>query len=265
MGVFDLSLPSFLPRNVLEFKQMSKDKKIHIGTSGWYYQHWLGSFYPPEMKSRDFLNYYSRNFSTTEINNSFYQLPAAKTFINWQKTVPADFLFAVKASRYLTHMKKLKDSQQSLEKFIDRVSLLKDKLGPILFQLPPRWNVNAERLDNFLKALPKSYRYAFEFRNQSWFEEEIKEILKKHQAAFCIYDLENNLSPKWITANFSYIRLHGPEKLAYQGKYSQKELKDWAAFLKRLANQGKEVFCYFDNDQKGYATENALMLKKILQ
>ncbi|HEY4652496.1 MAG TPA: DUF72 domain-containing protein, partial [Pontibacter sp.] len=138
------------------------EHSIHIGTSGWHYKHWMGTFYPPEVKSKGFTDYYTRFFSTVEINNSFYKLPSAETFASWRAAVPDDFIFAVKASRYITHMKKLKEPQEGLSRFFTNVNRLEEKLGPILFQLPPMWSVNAARLHDFLQLLPPYYRYTFE-------------------------------------------------------------------------------------------------------
>lgn len=150
---------------------------LHVGTSGWHYDHWRGPFYPPEVSSDGLLDHYARYFSTAEINNSFYQLPAAETLAQWRDAVPEGFVFAAKASRYLTHMKKLKDPEEPLQRLLGRLDALGEKLGPILLQLPPRWKANHERLEAFLKELPDGYSYAFEFRDESWFDEGVYELL----------------------------------------------------------------------------------------
>jgi uncharacterized protein YecE (DUF72 family) len=204
---------------------------IYIGTSGWHYKHWVGPFYPSDIKESDMLAYFQQYFSTVEINNSFYNLPLAKTFTHWKDTVGDDFVFAIKASRYITHMKKLNVEKSSLNKFFTRIKKLERKAGPVLFQLPPKWNVNTERLETFLTMLPASYRYTFEFRNDTWQTEEVFDILKKHKAALCIYELAGNMSPIEVTANFVYMRLHGPGA-KYQGCYSAAVLKKWAAQIK---------------------------------
>ena len=152
-------------------------ENIHIGTSGWHYPDWVGPFYPRGMKEAEFLPYYARRLSTVEINNTFYHLPTHETLIRWRDETPEDFLFTCKASRYLTHMKKLKDPKESIERFFESVTVLEHKLGPILFQLPPRWRMNVSRLEAFLIALPTGFRYAFEFRDASWFDEEIYQLL----------------------------------------------------------------------------------------
>jgi uncharacterized protein YecE (DUF72 family) len=184
---------------------------IYIGTSGWHYDSWRGPFYPEDMQAEDFLGYYAARFQTVEINNTFYQLPGTDTFVRWSDTVPAGFIFAVKASQYITHMKKMKDPEEPLTNFLGRVETLGAKLGPVLFQLPPRWHFDEERLLSFLRVLPEAHQYAFEFRDPSWFNEEAYSLLEKHNAAFCIYDLAGRTSPERITSDFAYVRLHGPD------------------------------------------------------
>lgn len=237
---------------------------IHIGTSGWHYKHWSGSFYPENMKANDFLAFYCRRFATAEINNSFYRLPAEKTLSSWRDSTPDGFIFTIKASRYLTHMKKLKDAEKPLQSFINRAAVLGKKLGPILFQLPPHWHCNAERLRSFLDILPDGYRYAFEFRDESWFDEYVYQALADKDAAFCMYHLEGRLSPKKVTADFVYIRLHGPGA-AYQGSYDISTLSGWAGAISTWHSQGREIFCYFDNDQDGFAPKNAQKLAGMLE
>ena len=183
----------------------------YIGTSGWHYDHWKGPFYPSGLPKDAFLDYYADHFGSAEINNSFYRLPEKKTLLRWREAVSEDFVFSVKASRYLTHMKKLKDPRESLERLLDRVSVLEDKLGPILFQLPPRWGSNPERLGGLLGILPEGQRYAFEFRDPSWFDKENYELLRNARTSLCVYDLDGKTSPKEITADFAYVRLHGPD------------------------------------------------------
>ncbi len=233
--------------------------QIRIGTSGWHYDHWVGPFYPEGTQPKHFIDAYSRVFDAAEINNTFYRLPSKEVLAEWRDATPKDFVFACKASRYITHMKKLKDPKQSSARLFERIAVLGDKLGPLLFQLPPNWTVNAERLDGFLGALPKDHRYAFEFRDESWFTPEIHDILRRHGAAFCAYDLAGRRSPVELTADFSYVRLHGPDG-AYKGQYDDKTLKGWASqFLDWRAN-GKDAYCFFDNDEAGYAAQDARRL-----
>jgi len=237
--------------------------RIYIGTSGWHYDHWTGPFYPADLKSGERLAYYARHFRAAEINNSFYQLPGEETFTAWRDTVGEDFLFAVKASRYITHMKKLKDPEQPVAHFLDRVTALGGCLGPVLFQLPPRWHANLARLEAFLASLPAG-RYSFEFRDRSWFEPPVIDLLRRAGAALCIYQLAGFRSPKEVTADFVYIRLHGPDG-AYQGCYDTQTLAGWAGAISTWRRQGLDVYVFFDNDQQGFAVKNALSLQKMLE
>jgi len=232
---------------------------IHIGTSGWSYKHWKEKFYPSNIKESEQLGYYVKHFSTVEINNSFYRLPDKKVFEQWRKSTPPHFVFAVKASRFITHMKKLKTKEGGFDKFFSNAEGLKEKLGVILFQLPPRWKINIGRLEEFLKILPKGYRYAFEFREHSWYYEEVYQLLRTYDSAFCIYELEHHLSPLEVTADYAYVRLHGPGN-KYQGSYTEEALAEWSKRCKKWKQDNKDVFVYFDNDQDAYAVHNAQRL-----
>jgi len=240
-----------------------KKAAIHIGTSGWHYKHWKGRFYPPATADSEQFNYFVHYFDTVEINNSFYKLPEKNTFVNWGKTSPPKFLFAVKASRFFTHMKKLNVDKQSIRRFFRHADGLGSKLGPVLFQLPPRWKINTDRLNTFLTALPKGYQYTFEFRDTTWYHEEVYSILRAHNVAFCIYELAHQLSPMEVTADFVYVRLHGPGN-KYQGDYKIATLKKWATQCREWMQEKKSVFVYFDNDQDAFAAFNALQLKKFV-
>jgi uncharacterized protein YecE (DUF72 family) len=235
----------------------------YIGTSGWHYDHWVGAFYPQDLPDAAFLEYYAGYFESAEINNSFYRLPDKNTLIRWREAVPEGFLFSVKASRYLTHMKKLKDPREPVERLFDRVSVLGTSLGPILFQLPPRWRSNPERLEGLLEILPEDHRYAFEFRDPSWFDGEVYALLAKHEAALCVYDLGGRTSPKEVTADFAYVRLHGPDG-PYRGRYGARRLAVWAGTFSAWLEEGLDVYCYFDNDEAGYATQDALGLQQMM-
>lgn len=242
----------------------AKEKKIHIGTSGWNYKHWRGVFYPEDLSQKEWLDFYQSRFQSVEINNSFYQLPAKSTFRQWKKTVRENFIFAVKASRYITHMKKLKDSTEPVQQFLEHASILDKTLGPVLFQLPPHWHLNRDRFSRFLDFLPRQYRYTVEFRDDSWWKEEIYQLLSEYNVAFCIYQLAGTLSPREVTADFVYVRLHGPAREAYQGQYDVQDLAGWAGAFTDWARQGKEIFCFFDNDQNGYAALDALKLQEMV-
>ncbi|MDM1293086.1 DUF72 domain-containing protein [Sphingobacterium sp. N143] len=242
---------------------MKKDN-IYIGTSGWHYKHWKGIFYPNGLKDADQLHFFIRTFSTVEINNSFYRLPAIHTFEKWYNQVPDHFIFAVKASRFITHQKKLDVSKDILDEFMQHANYLKDKLGPILFQLPPKWKINITRLHNFLKNLPKNHQFTFEFRDHSWHVPAIYELLKQYNCAFCIYDLAGYQSPLEVTADFVYVRLHGPGD-KYEGSYRTEHLVRWANRCAAWQNEGKAIYVYFDNDQNAYATQNAQLLQDLLK
>lgn len=237
---------------------------VHIGTSGWHYNHWIGPFYPAEMRPPKMLRWYAERFDTVEINNSFYRLPAETAFETWCRETSPDFCFAVKASRYITHNRKLNDPESANEKFISLVERLGSRLGPILFQLPPSWKVNAERLDQFLSALPRTHRYVVEFRNPTWNVTPVYEVLRRHNAAFCIHELGGFQSPIEVTADFTYVRLHGPGS-KYQGDYSDDILRIWAKRVEDWLRKLKHVFVYFDNDQAGFAPKNALQLKQMIE
>lgn len=240
-----------------------KKGKAYIGTSGWKYPHWENKFYPADLKKKDQLGFFTEKFSTVELNNSFYRQPTPKNFADWERQVPAGFVYSVKANRYFTHLKKLNVKAGEIENFLSAAESLKHKLGPILFQLPPKWNINVQRLSGFLNLLPKGFRYTFEFRNTSWYQEEVYALLKEHNCAFCIYELAGHQSPVCLTADFVYIRLHGPGE-KYQGSYSTDSLMSWAELCRKWMEENKDVYIYFDNDDSAYAAENALELKKIL-
>jgi uncharacterized protein YecE (DUF72 family) len=237
---------------------------IRIGTSGYHYKHWVGPFYPVKTPPSRMLDYYVQHLDTVELNNSFYRLPTPQAFDCWREATPPNFVFAVKASRFLTHNKKLKDPQNALDNLLPRAVRLKNKLGPVLFQLPPKWRVNLERLHNLLAVLPRDLRYTFEFREPSWITEEVNETLRRFNAAFCIYELAGYQSPLSVTADFAYVRLHGPEPGKYQGSYSPSRLRNWARQIEKWAQALKAVYLYFDNDQAGYAAQNALALKRMV-
>jgi uncharacterized protein YecE (DUF72 family) len=239
--------------------------RIYIGTSGWHYKHWRGLFYPYELQTSSWLEYYAKSFDTVELNNSFYHLPSLTAFDTWRTTTPARFRFAVKGSRFITHMKKLTDAESSTSKFFVGANRLEKKLGPVLFQLPPHWKVNAERLEEFLTSIERGHRYAFEFRDESWHTSEVYELLKKHDAALCTHDLGGRQSPVEITASFTYIRFHGPTEAKYSGSYSDSQLKKWAERFDGWRSKLQGIYAYFNNDVGGHAPRNALKLKSFLE
>lgn len=242
---------------------MTRRGKRFIGTSGWRYDHWIGTAYPADLQPQETLGYYARFLGSVEINSTFYGLPGRKSLAGWLAATPPGFVFAVKASRYLTHMKKLKDPEAGVGRFFAAIRPLRERLGPVLFQLPPRWRRNPARLEAFLDALPKGNRYAFEFRDPSWHVEEILAMLAHRNAAFCVFELAGVQSPRPVTADFVYVRLHGPGA-AYSGRYDERALKGWAGRIEAWLAQGLDVYCYFDNDEAGHAFENAVRLADLV-
>ena len=242
--------------------------KLFIGTSGWIYGHWTGIFYPDNLPSKDKLKYYSQHFKTAEINYSFYHLPRPSTYQNWYSQTPDDFLFAVKASRFITHIKRLKEVKGAWKQFLENALNLKEKLGPILFQFPPSFQGNTEnlkRLESFLKGLtpgvkPPRLRYAFEFRHKTWCDKKIYELLRKYNVAWVIADSPRYPRADVITANFVYIRMHG-SKIMFGSKYTKEEIKNLKLKIKNWL-KNSDVYCYFNNDAQGFAIENAKELLK---
>jgi len=235
---------------------------VRIGTSGWTYSHWQGRFYPEDWPKAKWLEYYARNFDTVELNATFYRLPKVVTFENWFKRTPAGFLWAVKASRYITHIKRLTEADEPLKRFYDLVRHLGTKLGPLLFQLPPSLKYDADLVKTFLEHLDPSFRHAIEVRHPSWLNSEFFRQLEENNTAFCISDTAGRYPfREEITADFAYIRLHGSRTL-YASEYTQEELETWA---KKIAGWGRETFVYFDNDFEGYAITNARQLKHLLE
>lgn len=237
--------------------------ELRIGTSGWHYKHWRERYYPVSVSPQEYLEFYARDFDSVEINNSFYRLPNEHVVDQWCLSTPADFGFAVKGSRYITHNKKLTDSKNALLKFMQIVSRLGKKLGPILFQLPPHWHCNLERLNAFLYALPSGQRFSFEFRDPTWHTPEVYRSLRHYNAALCLFDLAGFQTPVELTADFVYVRLHGPTG-KYQGKYSPTALKEWAKRLERWSPRLAAAYVYFDNDEAAQAVMNAKELKRLM-
>jgi uncharacterized protein YecE (DUF72 family) len=234
--------------------------KVRIGTSGYQYDHWKGLFYPPGLPKRDWFGHYARLFDTVEINNTFYRLPEATTFQAWAAAAPAGFLYALKFSRYGTHIKRLREPEEPIRSFLERAELLGELLGPILVQLPPHWKVNQARLARFLEAAPCGHRWAIEFRDPSWLIEEIFALLEAQNAALCIHDLIPN-HPRRITADWVYLRFHGQH---HGGAYSHQYLSAQARQIAHYRAQGLDVFAYFNNDVGGHAVRNAADLKHYL-
>jgi uncharacterized protein YecE (DUF72 family) len=232
-----------------------------IGTSGYQYDHWRGIFYPLELRKREWFRFYAGHFDTVEINNTFYNLPQAATFEAWRDQTPPGFLYALKYSRYATHYAKLTKPQEALALFLDRAGRLKPFLGPILVQLPPKWRVNASRLDEFLAEAPPERRWAVEFREPSWLCDPVFKVLQKHRAALCIHDLIPN-HPPVQTADWVYVRYHGDRHHA--GNYPDEFLAEEARWILGLLEDGSDVYAYFNNDVHGHALRNAASLRHFL-
>ena len=237
---------------------------VNIGTSGWVYSGWLGNFYPEKIKSNLLLPYYANIFDSVELNNSFYQIPKEKNVKIWAEITPPNFVFSCKANRYITHFKKLQDTTESVEKLLSAFSHFEEKLGPILFQFPPYWPKDIPTLKKFIESLPAKYLYTFEFRHKSWFGEELYELLDKHQMALCFYDFKLYRAPEIVTAQFIYIRMHGPDEQAYQGAYEESTLQEYAQKLLNWQKEGKSIYCYFDNTEKVNAPIDAQRLRALL-
>ncbi|MFW2570804.1 DUF72 domain-containing protein [Legionella sp. 29fVS95] len=239
--------------------------KFYIGTSGWSYDGWVGVFYPEKIKPKEVLPYYAKTFDSVELNNSFYQIPKEKNIKTWLELTPENFVFSCKANRYITHIKRLQETNETVEKLLNAFSHFEEKLGPILFQFPPYWPLNIPRLQEFIESLPHKYLYTFEFRHKSWFCPELYDLLNAHQMALCFYDHKNYQTPEIVTASFIYIRMHGPEIEAYKGAYDDYKLAKCAEKIIHWQNDGKAVYCYFDNDEKANAPQDASRLKRMVE
>ncbi len=243
--------------------------RLFIGTSGWNYPNWAkGVFYPKGLSQSKWLQYYTKSFNCVELNVTFYRLVQKKTFQNWYRRTPKDFSFVAKGSRFITHIKKLKQAKDALNLFIDNVIELKEKLAAILWQLPPGFKKDLLRLESFLKLIKNSkIRQAFEFRNESWFDKEVYTLLKKYNACLCIAHSARFPCLREVTSNFLYLRFHGGESL-YSSNYSDRELKEWVKFAKSFSASGgrnKDIFAFFNNDTYGYAVKNALRFRELLE
>lgn len=238
--------------------------RYYIGTSGWHYEHWRGTFYPQELPKTKWLEFYANHFTTVELNNSFYRLPSEAAFANWRSSTPDNFTFAVKVSRFITHLKRLKDTSDAVNTFISRAKILGEKLGPLLYQLPPSMHRNDTVLESFLSTLPQDLKHVFEFRHQSWLEENVFQILRKYNVGFCVFDMPDVNCPLVATTDFAYIRFHGSTGL-YSSNYSDEELASWAKRLAKLSANLKSTYIYFNNDAEGFAISNARTLRSFLE
>ena len=243
---------------------MAKLGALHVGTCGWHYKHWIGPFYPERSPGPALLGLYAARFSSAEIDSSFYRVPSPETLRRWREQTPAGFAFTCKANRFITHMKKLKDPEATLPPFLDGLASLGNKLKVVVFQLPPRWHCDLGRLEVFLAALPARPRFAFEFRDESWLNPAVYAALAARGVAFCISDLAGRQSPYEVTADFVYLRLHGP-RTAYEGAYSTQRLTALARRIRAWREDGRDCFVFFDNDAEGQAPIDALRLRRQLE
>lgn len=236
--------------------------RLRIGTSGWVYPHWRGRFYPGDVPQARWLEYYAEHFSSVELNNSFYRLPSVAAFTAWQRRTPPSFVFAVKASRFITHIKRLRAPRAPLTLFMKRASQLRSKLGPVLFQLPPRFAVDLERLEHFLQAVPSGLRPVMEFRDPSWHVPQMFELLNRHGAAYCIMVAPGLTYEPVVTAGRLYVRFHAPG--GAHPAFGRRRLRPWAARIAELMRRADEAWVFFNNDLEGAAIEDATILRDLL-
>ncbi|EPC03117.1 hypothetical protein L861_22670 [Litchfieldella anticariensis FP35 = DSM 16096] len=234
--------------------------RLRIGTSGYQYRHWKERFYPTDLPQKAWFDYYAERFDTVEINNTFYNLPKVETFDHWQQSAPEGFEYALKFSRYGTHIKRLKDPEQSIPTFMDVAQWLGNHLGSILVQLPPKWQPQPQCLERFLAKAPSRIRWAFEFRDPLWLNDEVFAVLREHGAALCIHDMIEE-HPRELTADWTYLRFHGEQ---YAGSYSSQFLTAEANRIVALLEEGHDVYAYFNNDEEAHAAHNAQALKRYI-
>lgn len=235
---------------------------VHVGTSGFVYRHWRGPFYPERLPVKHWLPYYAERFDTLELNATFYRLPSVEAAVGWREGVPRGFLYACKGSRFLTHMKRLLETGEGLKRFFTPIRRLGGKLGPVLWQLPPQMvRPDLPRLEGFLRRLPRQVRHAFEFRQATWYSEEVCDLLDRYGAAFCEHDFVRQKPPRF-TGGFRYLRFHGADG-RYTGRYGT-QLRALAKELDRWRTNGGDAFVYFNNDLGCHAPQDALELKGLL-
>ena len=236
---------------------------VRIGTSGWEYAHWRGRFYPRDLPRDRWLEFYAREFDTVELNNSFYRLPDADAFTTWARRVPDGFSFAVKASRYLTHVRRLREPTEPLDRLWSRARCLGDHLGPMLYQLPPRWRPNPERLASFLEALPDGHPQALEIRDPRWYGRWLVSRLEGAGVSLCLHDMAGSAPQPEPIGPFVYVRFHG-SGIRYGGRYTPQRLAAWASRMAEWAASGSPVWAYFNNDMDGHAIRDAERLRSML-
>ena len=229
---------------------------VLVGTSGWQYRDWRGSFYPEKGPQSAWLEHYAERFATVEVNNAFYRLPEPATFAAWAARTPADFVVGVKMSRYLTHIKRLKNPEEPVERFVRHASNLGAKLGPVLLQLPPNLKADFAALERTLARFPADWRLAVEVRHPSWLTGELRDVLTRHGAAFCLADRKNERTPLWRTADWGYLRLHEGTATP-RPCYGDGALRSWAERVTECWSDAEDVYVYFNNDPNACAVANA--------
>lgn len=240
-----------------------RNTETRIGTSGWHYRDWWGPFYPAELKKKDAFAHYASRFDAVELNAPFYRTPTEAAVEAWRDTAPEGFRFAWKASRFITHWRRLTIDENSMSLLQGRLDLLGDRLGPVLFQLPPRMQADRDRLGGFLAHLPATRRWSFEFRHPSWYDEPILALLRDHNAALCLSDHADAPAPTEVTADWVYVRNHGPSG-RYHGTYSDAALAAQAGLIRDWRSEGRDVWCFFDNDVKSAAPQDATRLRDLV-
>jgi uncharacterized protein YecE (DUF72 family) len=237
---------------------------LRVGTSGWQYRDWRGTFYPAKLAQRRWLEHYAARFATVELNNSFYNLPAASSFERWRDETPDDFVVAVKMSRFLTHLKRLRDPEGPVRLFFDRACHLGPKLGPVLVQLPPRMRAEPERLADTLDRFPKGVRAAVEFRDDSWFDDRVRAVLEERGAALCLADSQRRPTPAWRTADWGFVRFH-EGRSSPPPCYGERALATWAERIASLWPPEADVFCFFNNDGRACAPRDAATFARLAE
>jgi uncharacterized protein YecE (DUF72 family) len=238
--------------------------RFHVGTSGWSYRHWHGLLYPHDAFPRERLDYYLARYQTAELNSSYYRWPDRRSFKSWQRRLPEDFILSVKAPRSLTHVGRLYGPERWLGRINEGLVQLGARLGPLLVQLSPLQPYDHARLAYFLSQVPAGLRVALEFRHPSWHRESVFDLLERHGAAYCVMSGAHLPCILRATADFVYVRLHGPDREhLYAGSYTDQDLRWWAGRIREWTRQGREVFAYFNNDGDGNAVRNADTLKAV--
>jgi uncharacterized protein YecE (DUF72 family) len=235
---------------------------LYVGTSGWQYRDWRDSFYPREVAQPDWLRHYARRFATVELNNSFYRLPERSTFERWRESTPEDFVLAVKMSRYLTHVRRLRDPEEPVRRFFERADGLGDRLGPVLLQLPPTLAADLGRLAGTLDRFPSGVRVAVEPRDDSWFDDGLRSLLEERGAALCLADSPRRATPVWRTAGWGFVRFHEGQATP-RPCYGDRALAAWAERIAALWDADADVFCYFNNDARACAVRDAVRFAEL--